>query len=100
MSNKKITQLNINVNPTLSDVFPTVNDNETKQLSLSGLTNLIAPYIETSSKLPENGFIITPDSIEMDINLPELSTIRYFGPLTMGIGFTLDVPSSSTLIIL
>lgn len=100
MANKKITQLNVNLSPTLNDVFPTVNNNETKQLSLSGLTDLIAPYIETSSKLPEYGFIVTPDSIDTDINLPEFSTIRYFGPLTMGNGFTLDVPTTSTLIIL
>ena len=45
MPNKKITSLNINTNPTLGDVFPIVNNGETKQLSLSGLTEFIAPMI-------------------------------------------------------
>jgi len=47
MSNKKITQLPINGNPTFSDVFPIVNDGITKQLSLTGLTAFIGPYINT-----------------------------------------------------
>ena len=45
MSNKKITQLPINGNPTFTDVFPIVNDGITKQLSLTGLTAFIEPYI-------------------------------------------------------
>jgi hypothetical protein len=47
MPNKKITQLAINNNPTLLDVFPIVNDGITKQLSLTGLTAFIGPYIDT-----------------------------------------------------
>lgn len=41
MSNKKITAFQYNDNPTLSDVFPIVNNDETKQMTLSGLTNFI-----------------------------------------------------------
>lgn len=100
MANKKITQLNYNTTPTMDDLFPAVNAGETKKLSFSGLTELIAPYIETSSVLPEIGFIITPDSINQDVNLPEESTVRYFGPLTMGVGYTLNVPLTTSLIIL
>jgi hypothetical protein len=47
MPNKKITQLTINTNPTLSDVFPIVNNGITKQLSLTGLTAFIGPYIDS-----------------------------------------------------
>lgn len=100
MPNKKITELNYNTNPTLQDVFPVVNSGETKQLSLSGLTELISPYIDANSDFSQLGFIVTPNTIEQDVNLPEDSTIRYFGPLTMGSGNTINVPTSSTLIIL
>ena len=41
MSNKKITAFEYNNNPTLSDVFPIVNNDETKQMTLSGLTDFI-----------------------------------------------------------
>jgi hypothetical protein len=41
MSNKKITAFEYNDNPTLSDVFPIVNNGKTKQMTLSGLTNFI-----------------------------------------------------------
>ena len=49
MSNKKITAFLYNDNPTLSDVFPIVNSGETKQMTLSGLTNFITPYIDTTN---------------------------------------------------
>lgn len=100
MANKKISALNVNTNPTMGDVFPVVNNGETKKISFSGLTELIAPYIETSSVLPVLGFIITPDSINQDIDLPEESTVRYFGPITMGLTYTLNVPTTTQLIIL
>ena len=41
MSNKKITAFQYNDNPTLIDVFPIVNNDETKQMTLSGLTDFI-----------------------------------------------------------
>jgi hypothetical protein len=46
MSNRKITQLTQNTNPTLSDVFPIVNNNVTKKLSLNGLVDFLSPYLE------------------------------------------------------
>jgi hypothetical protein len=100
MANKKISALNFNTNPTIGDVFPVVNSGETKQMSFSGLTDLIAPYIEEYSVLPVLGFIVSPNSINQDVNLTEESTVRYFGPLTMGVGYTLNVPLTTTLIIL
>ena len=55
MSNRKITQLAINNNPTLSDVFPIVNNGVTKQLSLTGLTAFIGPYIDTINSILTGG---------------------------------------------
>ena len=49
MSNKKITSLNINISPTNSDTFPIVNNGETKQMSLSGLTGFIIPNSITTT---------------------------------------------------
>jgi hypothetical protein len=55
MSNKKITQLVINNNPTLLDVFPVVNNGITKQLSLTGLTEFIGPYIDSVNPMLTGG---------------------------------------------
>jgi hypothetical protein len=57
MPNKKITQLTINNNPTLLDVFPVVNDGITKQLSLTGLTAFIGPYIDTVNPIFTGGTV-------------------------------------------
>lgn len=42
MSNKKITSLNTNTTPSGSDVFPIVNNGETKQMSLNGLSQYLS----------------------------------------------------------
>jgi hypothetical protein len=44
MPNRKITQLSINTNPTVSDVFPIVNNGITKKLSLGGLADFLESY--------------------------------------------------------
>jgi hypothetical protein len=44
MSNRKITQLSPNTNPTVSDVFPIVNNGITKKLSLEGLAGFLESY--------------------------------------------------------
>lgn len=48
MSNRKITQLVPNTNPTINDVFPIVNNNITKKLSLDGLVTFLTPYLQES----------------------------------------------------
>lgn len=48
MPNRKITQLNPNTNPTISDVFPIVNNGVTKKLSLDGLVSFLTPYLSDS----------------------------------------------------
>ena len=44
MSNRKITQLVPNTNPTVNDVFPIVNNGVTKKLSLAGLAEFLDTY--------------------------------------------------------
>ena len=46
-----------------------------------------------------NGFVIA-GAINTDIVLPDNSTINYTGPLSMGVGYTLTIPASTTLNIL
>ena len=45
MPNKKIIQFDFNINPSIDDVLPIVNNGITKKISLSGLTDFISPYI-------------------------------------------------------
>ena len=94
MPNKKISQLNVNTNPTFLDALPIVNNNETKQISLSGLTNFVNSY-----SLSNLGFIIRPRPINQNVLLPENSDILYFGPLQMGTGCTITITITTTLTI-
>ncbi len=92
MPNKKISQLNINTNPTFTDALPIVNGGETKQISLSGVTNFVNSY-----SLSNLGFVIRPRPIQQNVLLPEDSDVLYFGPLQMGDGYTITIPVGSTL---
>ena len=94
MPNKKISQLNVNTNPTFTDALPIVNSGETKQISLSGLTSYVNSY-----SLSNLGFIIRPRPIEQNVLLPENSDVLYFGPLTIGVGYTISIPITTTLTI-
>lgn len=92
MPNKKISQLNVITNPIFTDVLPIVNSGETKQISLSGVTNFVNSY-----SLSNLGFIIRPRPINQNVSLPENSDILYFSPLQMGSGYTITIPIGSTL---
>ena len=92
MPNKKISQLNVNTNPTNLDVLPIVNNGETKQISLSAVTEYV-----NSFSLSNLGFIIRPRPINQNVLLPENCDVLYFGPLEMGTGYTITVPTSTTL---
>ena len=97
MPNKKISQLNINTNPTPLDVLPIDNNGETKQISLSGLSGYI--YGSNPNTLASLGFIVRPRPINQDVTLPENSDVVYIGTVDMGSGTTLNIPISSTLTI-
>jgi len=92
MSNKKISQLNVNSNPTPSDAFAIVNSGETKQISLSAVTE----YVNFKS-LANLGFIIRPRPINQDVTLPENSEVLYFDLLEMGNGSTLSIPNTTII---
>jgi hypothetical protein len=77
MPNKKITQLTINTNPTLSDVFPIVNDGITKQLSLTGLTEFIGPYINTVTPSFTGGTVSGPTNFINGLTANTISATTY-----------------------
>ena len=94
MPNKKISQLNVNTTPSFIDVLPIVSSGETKQISLSGITDFVNSY-----SLSNLGFIIKPKPIKQDVILPEDSDVLYFGPLNMGDN-NLTIPLTTTLTII
>jgi hypothetical protein len=70
------------------------------------INNESAPYtIEdiasdtTGQSIYANGFTIA-GAINTDIALPENATVNYTGPLSMGTGYILTVPTGTTLNIL
>jgi hypothetical protein len=77
MPNKKITQLTINNNPTLLDVFPVVNDGVTKQLSLTGLTAFIGPYIDTVNPIFTGGTVSGPTRFTNGLTANTISATTY-----------------------
>jgi hypothetical protein len=62
MPNKKITALNPNTSPTFNDVFPIVNNGETKKLTLAGLSN----FLQTSAQTPKYWISDTDIIIDSD----------------------------------
>jgi hypothetical protein len=86
MSNKKITQLPINGNPTFSDVFPIVNDGITKQLSLTGLTAFIEPYINAVTPPFTGGTVSGATIFTNGLTANTISATTYLGlPSTSGL---------------
>jgi hypothetical protein len=77
MPNKKITQLTINNTPTLLDVFPVVNDGITKQLSLTGLTAFIGPYIDTVNPIFTGGTVSGPTRFTNGLTANTISATTY-----------------------
>lgn len=75
MSNKKITAFNYNDNPTLSDAFPIVNNGETKQMTLSGLTEFIGYYtMLTGGTYDNNTGIAAFDNVNGSFNVSGFTT--------------------------
>jgi hypothetical protein len=78
----------------------------TKQLRSALINEQSAAYtiedINASSSgqaIYTNGFTIT-GAINTNITLPNNATVNYTGPLSMGAGYVLTVPTSTTLNIL
>jgi hypothetical protein len=97
MSNKKITQLPINSNPTFSDVFPIVNDGITKQLSLTGLTAFIGPYIDTVTPPFTGGTVSGATTFTNGLTANTISATTYVN-LPLDIRVTGGTVSEDTII--
>ena len=94
MANKKISELPILTTPVSNDPLAIVNNGTTKQISIGNLSIFV-----NANSNANLGFIIRPRPIEQNVLLPENSDVLYFGPLTMGIGYTLTIPTTTTLTI-
>lgn len=63
----------------------------------TGGTFSVTGFYTGSTSLPELGFNITPNEITQDITLPDDSTVYYYGELNIASGYTLTIPSGTTL---
>lgn len=57
----------------------------------------VSGFYTGSTTLPELGFNIIPSEITQDITLPDNSIVYYYGDLNMASGYTLTIPSGTTL---
>jgi hypothetical protein len=94
MANKRISELPVLTTPESANPMAIVNGGETKQISLANLSDFI-----NSNSVANLGFIVRPRPILQNVLLPEDSDVLYFGPLMMGVGYTLTVPITTTLTI-
>jgi hypothetical protein len=93
-ANKRINQFNTDTNLTGNELILTMDNGVTKNMVLTNVKDYILDGFTT---LPELGFITTPIEINQDITLPEDSIVYYFGDLIIGSGYTLTIPSGTTL---
>ena len=63
----------------------------------TGGTFNVAGFYTGSTTLPELGFNVVPNEINQDITLPDNCTVYYNGNLNIGSGYTLTIPSGTTL---
>lgn len=96
-SNKRINQFNTDTNLTGSELVLMMDNGITKNMELTNVKDFVLSGESTLSNL---GFTITPDVINQDVELPDNSTVYYNGVLEIGSGYTLTVPSGTTLVVL
>lgn len=97
MSNKKISQLTINTNPAGSDVFPIVNNGETKKLSLSGLTTYLEPIL-VSDYVFTGGTVTGATTFSNGLNTNSISATTYLNlPVTQFTGGTINNLTANTI---
>ncbi len=95
--NKRINQFSTDVNLTGEELILIMCSGVTKNMELTNVKDFVLSGESTLSNL---GFIITPEIINQDVELPDNSTVYYNGPLEIGSGYTLTVPTGTTLVIL
>jgi hypothetical protein len=96
-NNKRINQFNTDTNLTGNELILIMDNGITKNMELTNVKDFVLSGESTLSNL---GFIITPEIINQDVELPDNSTVYYNGPLEIASGYTLTVPTGTTLVIL
>jgi hypothetical protein len=92
--NKRINQFNTDTILTGNELILMMDNGVTKNMVLVNVKDYI---LDGASSLPELGFVTAPLVINQDITLPDNSVVYYYGELTIGSGYTLTIPSGTTL---
>jgi len=97
MLNKKINQFGTDIILTGNELILIMDNGVTKNMELTNVKDFVLSGESTLSNL---GFTITPDVINQDVDLPDNSIVYYRGNLEIGSGYTLTIPTGTTLVIL
>jgi hypothetical protein len=97
VNNKRINQFSADEILTGNELILIMSDGITQNMELTNVKDFVLSGESTLSNL---GFTIVPDVINQNIELPDNSTVYYSGGIEMGSGYTLTVPSGTTLVIL
>lgn len=73
--------------------------NKNEGLMFDDIQYIFSELGNNQNSIYANGFKVT-GPIYSNISLPENTTLTYQGPLTMAAGYTLNIPSGTTLTIL
>lgn len=97
VNNKRINQFSADEILTGNELILIMSDGITQNMELTNVKDFVLNGESTLSNL---GFTIVPDVINQDIELPDNSTVYYNGNIEIGSGYTLTIPSGTTLVIL
>ena len=97
INNKRINQFNTDEILTGNELILIMSDGVTKNMELTTVKDFV---LSGESALSNLGFVINPNVINQDIELPDNSIVYHYGEVEMGSGYTLTIPSGTTLVIL
>ena len=97
INNKRINQFNTDSYLRGNELILMMDDGVTKNMVLTDVKDFI---ISGFTGLSDIGFITSPSEITKDITLPDNSTVYYYGDLTIASGYTLTIPSGTTLVVI
>lgn len=78
--------------------LPTSQGSSNTYLKNDGSGNLTWDSISGGTSLFDLGFIVTPNIINQDVDLPDNSIVYYYGDLEIASGYTLNIPTGTTLV--